>query len=232
MAQAASRAGIGTIAATPHLRSDFPEVHVEELAARCRRLRDELVSLEIPLRVVVGAEVSLLWALEADDDALTLASYDQRGQDLLIETPRDFALLEKLLGAVRRRVQRVTLAHPERSRNLQREPSRIQALHDQGVLLQINAEALLARRNSPPRRLAEHLCREGLAHVIASDGHRAISWRPVTVLPDAVAAAARLVGEARAHWMASAAPGAIIAGSPLPPPPPLDPAVPQWRLRR
>lgn len=232
MAQAATRSGIGTIAATPHLRSDFPDVHVEELGERCQRLRDELISLEVPLRVVAGAEVSLLWAVEADDDSLRLASYDQQGTDILLETPRDLALLEQLLGEVRRRVHRVTLAHPERNAELQRDPGRIQALYDQGVLLQINATALLGRRGSPARRLAEHLCRSGLAHAIASDGHRGMSWRPVTVLAEAMTAATKLVGVERARWMVSDAPRAIIEGEPLPVPPPVETQGRLWRLRR
>jgi tyrosine-protein phosphatase YwqE len=86
----------------------------------------------------------------------------------------------------------------------------------QGVLLEVDADALLLpRRGSPVRRLAERLCRDGLAHVLASDGHRAASWRPVTNLAAGVEALARLVGQARADWMARDAPTAIINGSEL-----------------
>ncbi|HZU60226.1 MAG TPA: CpsB/CapC family capsule biosynthesis tyrosine phosphatase [Solirubrobacteraceae bacterium] len=232
MAKAAAEAGIGTMAATPHLRSDFPEVHVEELAARCQGLREELAWAEVPLRVVSGAEVSLLWALDADDESLRLATYGQRGTDVLIETPHDVTGLERLIGSVLARGLRVTLGHPERSHALQGDPERIAALREQGVLIQINADALLARRRSPVRNLAERLCRDGLADVIASDGHRAASWRPVTVLPAAVAVAEGLVGPARAHWMASEAPEAIVEGRVLPAAPDI-PATPRrwWQLR-
>src|SRR5579884_3566750 len=81
MAQAAVDSGIETMAVTPHLRSDFPEVHVEELAARCQSLREELAWAEVPLTLVQGAEVSLLWALDADGESLRLATYGQRGTD-------------------------------------------------------------------------------------------------------------------------------------------------------
>ena len=54
----------------------------------------------IDLQVVSGGEVSLLWALDASDEQLLLASYGQRGQDLLIETPDDVSMLEQLLSQV------------------------------------------------------------------------------------------------------------------------------------
>jgi protein-tyrosine phosphatase len=233
MARAALESGTETLAATPHVRPDlFPDVHVEELAERCERLREELSRNRIPLRIAGGAEVSLLWALDADDDALRLVTYNQGGTDLLVETPNDATMIDQLLGTLLQRGVRVTLAHPERSRFLQSHPERLEGLRDRGVVLQINAEALLARRSGGARACAEHLCREGLAQVLASDGHRGRSWRPVGVLSAGVEAASQLVGPARAQWMASDAPAAIVAGLPLPPAPEIEPHVRSWWRRR
>lgn len=223
MARAAADVGIEVIAATPHLRADFPGVNVKELATRLLSLREALARNEIPLRVAAGAEVSLVWALEADDQHLALGSYGQRGTDLLVETPSGSAAgLDRLLYELRVRGFRVTLAHPERSPEFQREHGPLGELVSQGVLLQVNAESLLeTNKRSPLRRVAERLCREGLAHAIASDGHRAASWRPVTRLADAAEAASALVGPERARWMVQAAPAAIIEGVALPQPPPI-----------
>jgi hypothetical protein len=73
------------------------------------------------------------------------------------------------------------------------------------------------------------LISEGLAHAIASDGHRAAKWRPVTVLAEAIESAVALVGPERARWMTRDAPAAIIEGRPLPPAPPVQA---QGRRRR
>jgi tyrosine-protein phosphatase YwqE len=89
------------------------------------------------------------------------------------------------------------------------------------VLLQVNADSLLIPRGSPVRRLVERLCHDEVAHVLASDGHWAASWRPVTSLAAAVEAAAAIAGRDRAEWMAREAPAAIIDGSELPEPPPV-----------
>src|SRR5437588_9368643 len=85
MAWAAVDAGTGTIAATPHLRTDFPDVHVEELTERCEQMRRALEQAGLPLRIVEGAEVSLSWALGAGEERLKLATYGQRGTDVVIE---------------------------------------------------------------------------------------------------------------------------------------------------
>jgi protein-tyrosine phosphatase len=231
MLRAAATAGIGTIAATPHLRSDFPDVHVDELARRCKALQEVCAREAIEIRIVSGAEVSLVWALEASDAQLALATYDQHGTDLLIETPTfNVVGLESLLYQLRAKGLRVTLAHPERNVEFQRDPSRLVDLIRQGVLLQVNAETLLElARRSAEHRLGRYLCTEGLVHALASDGHRATSWRPVTRLADAVRTAVELVGPERARWMTQTAPAAIIAGTEVPDGPQIRP---QRRMRR
>jgi protein-tyrosine phosphatase len=220
MLRTAARSGTAAIVATPHLRSDFPDVHVNELAARADELRAWIGEQGLEIELINGGEVGLVWALDAADEALRLASYGQRGGDLLIETPNTIVGLEALLYQVRTRGFRVTLAHPERSREFQRDPSMLEALVERGILVQINADALLGDpKRSPTAKLAHQLCEDGLAHALASDSHRASRWRPVNVMPQAVAAAAELVGARRAEWLAVDSPAAIVAGRPLPEPP-------------
>ena len=123
MLRAAATAGIGTIAVTPHLRSDFPDVRVTELGRRAQELREAGEMAGIPIHIVSGAEVSLVWALEASDEQLALATYDQGGTDLLVETPNlNVVGLDSLLYRLRTKGLRVTLAHPERSVPFQRDP--------------------------------------------------------------------------------------------------------------
>jgi protein-tyrosine phosphatase len=222
MARAAGDAGIEAVVATPHLRADFPDVHVEELAERCRALREALGREGIVLRVVSGAEVSMEWALEAPEEQLRLASYDQRGTDLLIETPENVSLLDRMLVPLTNRGYRVTLAHPERAPAFQRNPERLQDLVAQGALLQVNAASVMGRWRNERGRLALALCRDGLAHALASDGHRARDWRPITDLAAAVEKLSAAVGVERADWLASAAPRAICQGAALPPVPALS----------
>ena len=223
LARSAAEAGTAVLAATPHLRSDFPGVDVGEIANMCARVQAEIDTAGVSLRVVPGAETSLVWALEASDEDLKLATYGQHGHDLLIETPNDVSMLEQLVFQVRARGFRVILAHPERSSAFKSNAEPLVRLHEQGVLLQVNASALLAPHRSTTRRLAERLCRQGLAHVLASDGHRATEWRPVSELAAGVEALAQLIGRERAMWMAQHVPGAIVDGATaLPDAPPIQ----------
>lgn len=233
MLRAASDSGTTTIAATPHLRPDFPDVHVEELGKRCGLLRDAITQEGIPIRVASGAEVSFLWAAEANDDELRLASYEQRGTDLLIETPSTrLGGFDRLTSQLRDKGYRIILGHPERNLQLQHDDGLLNDLLLQGVLLQVNAQSILGADGGRIRRFARRLLTEGLAHVIASDGHRGTSWRPVTKLAEAADAAAALVGPERAVWMTEAVPAAIISGSDLPDAPPVvltRKRLPFWR---
>lgn len=232
MARSAVASGISRIAATPHLRSDFPGVDVRQIGERAAALQRELHGAGIDLRVTAGAEVSLLWALDASDEELRMASFGQLGHDLLVETPDDVSMIEQLLYQVRLHGYRITLAHPERSSVFRQAPDKLVRLVEQGVLLQVNADALLAPPRSSVRKLAERLCLGGNAHVIASDGHRGHAWRPVDRLPKAVETLKRLVGPERAQWMTATAPAAVLSGQPLPAAPEIKPRrglMARWR---
>jgi protein-tyrosine phosphatase len=219
LARRAAADGVATLAATPHLRDDHPGVVPEELAGRRAELQRRLAEEGVALQLVTGGELDLSWALDATDDALELVSYDQRGSDLLVETPygelpRDF---ERVLDAIRRRGYRLLLAHPERNPSFQRSPERLARLVDGGVLVQLTAAALAGSPESRSRRFALAAVSEGVAHVIASDAHGfATADRPG--LSEAVAVASEL-DRGRAQWMVTDAPAAVLAGAPLPPPP-------------
>ena len=224
LARAAAAGGVRVLAATPHVRADHPGVVPGELAGRCRELNARLAEAGVALEVCQGGELDLERATAASDDELRLVSYRGRGGDLLVETPYgslpdDF---EERVLALGQRGFRVLLAHPERSEALRRDPARVAALVSQGVLVQVTARSLVAGAvPSEVHAAAVALVRDGLAHVLASDAHGGSRTAPPD-LPQGVSAAAALVG-ARARWMASAAPAAILAGEPLPEAPDVEP---------
>jgi protein-tyrosine phosphatase len=216
---AAADEGTVTLAATPHVRPDHPDVVPGELGARTAELAAAAASRGLGVELVAGGEVDLQWAQHASDEELRDVSFGRRGHDLLVETPYGElpVRFEDLLFRLSVRGFRILLAHPERSRTFQRDPRRLRTLVDHGVLLQVTALSLSStERRSRSRRLARALVSEGLAHVIASDAHG--GHIPRTGLLGGVEAAARLA-PLRARWMVTDAPAAILAGEPLPPPP-------------
>ena len=216
LARAAQEAGIQIVAATPHLREDHPAVRPAELADRCAELAGAITAAGIALEVVAGGELDVLWVQTASPEEIRLASYAQRGTDVLLETP--YGPLGPAFEAAIERLwsldYRVTLAHPERNRTLQQAPERLVALVEQGLLVQVTAGSLAStRRGSRSRHLGELLVHRGLAHVVASDAHSARTFRPPDLAAGVAAIAA--IDPARARWMAVDAPLAILAGAPL-----------------
>ena len=130
----------------------------------------------MPLEVVVGAEVDVVWTRTASDEELRLATYGQAGTDMLLETPygplppgfEDWVFSRLSLEGIR-----VMLAHPERNLSFQQSPERLAEMVSRGVLVQVTAGSLAGKRKSESRKLARWMVEEGLAQVIASDAHRA-----------------------------------------------------------
>ncbi|HEY2601458.1 MAG TPA: CpsB/CapC family capsule biosynthesis tyrosine phosphatase [Thermoleophilaceae bacterium] len=211
-------AGQGTtvLAATPHLRSDFPDVQVEHVAESCAELNRLADGGAVPT-VTPGGEVDLVWAQKASDEQLRLASFGQRGSDLLVETP--YGILpenfEELIYHLSLRGYRILLAHPERNPTFHSDPKRLKDLARRGVLLQITLPSVASRkRGSHSRALALELVREGLAHNLASDSHSPGSFRPPSLRLGVQAVSE--VSPAYAEWMVTDAAAAILEGEPLP----------------
>jgi protein-tyrosine phosphatase len=221
LARELATVGVRTVAATPHLRDDHPAVRPEELAERGADVAEEVRSAGIDIEVLPAAEIDLVRALEASDEELRLASYGQRGTDILLEAPYGplSAVFEEQLFRIALRGVRILLAHPERNPTFQRDRPRLAELVRRGVLLQVTASSLLPRRHrSPTGELARALVSDGLAHAIASDAHGPRDRGP-DLLRDGVAEARSLLG-AGADWLVEDAPRAILAGEALPARPP------------
>jgi len=211
--------GVRSVAATPHVRPDYPGVVSGELADRRAELQGAIDAEGLELQVLPGAEVDLAHGLDLSDDELRALSLGANGRDLLVETPYGPVsdLFEEQLFSLSLRGFRVLLAHPERNRTFQENSERLAALAERGVLFQVTAGALLrSPRRSATGRLAAELVEGGLAGVLASDSHGGDISRES--LGEGLAAAQELIGPG-ASVLVEEAPAAIVAGRPLPEPP-------------
>lgn len=238
LAYAAATSGTAHIVATPHVNADR-FIAPDAIAPAVADLSDRIAEAGIDLRVHAGAEVALPRLQDLDDEALALLRLGD-GPYLLLESP--FAVhagdFEAAVGDAQARGHRVLLAHPERCPTFQREPGRLAALVDRGVLVQVTAGVLRGAFGSRTREFAHRLLGDGLVHVLASDAHDTVRRPPG--LGDALAHAERAVPgiSGREAWLTEEVPAAILAGDPVPEAPPLAPARSAgrrsggWRLRR
>lgn len=216
LARAIADAGTTVVAATPHVRDDFP-TRASTIHSLVGELRAALREDGVPLVVVPGAEVAIDRIPRIPADEIHLLTIDARGRHLLVETPylgwpanMAFALAD--LGAAG-----ITpiLAHPERNATVQQEPERLRPLVDGGCLVQVTAASLDGTLGRTAHRTARALVAAGLAHLVASDAH-GVRGRGL----DLSAACATLGDGALARWLTREVGEAVLAGEPAPPRPP------------
>jgi protein-tyrosine phosphatase len=204
--------GVSVLAATPHVRGDYPTT-ADAMEDAVADLREDFHEQGIPVEVLHGAEVDLglLWAIPHDDlRRLTLA---QTGRYLLLETPyRGWPIA--LESAVPRLVElgiTPLLAHPERNPEVQDRPDRVAALVDAGALVQVTSASLDGRLDRASQNACVRLLELGLVHVLASDVHGP------HIREAGLGEATRAVGDpALVRYLTVEVPGAIVAGEPVP----------------
>jgi protein-tyrosine phosphatase len=211
--------GTGAIAATPHVGPMFP-TRSEVIAVAVARLNEILAEQDVPLDVLAGAEIApaLLPSLEEAEVArLSLGG----GPYLLIEAPlQPVGLeLEEAIEEVMSTGHSVLLAHPERAPSFHREPQRLEALVERGVLCSITAGSFIGRFGRPVARFTQMLFADGLVHSVASDAHDPLGRTP-DLRSCLTAAGPDFPGlEAHADWLIEAVPAAIVGGTEVPSPP-------------
>jgi len=212
MARAAVSDGIEMVAATPHVRADYP-TRASDMERGVAELQEALAAEEVPLEVRTGGEIALDRLAILDGDELVRFGLAENAGYLLLEFPY-YGLpldLPSQVFELRGRGIVAVIAHPERNPNIQAGPDRLHQLVDLGALVQVTSASVDGRLGRAARKTALRLIELGLAHLIASDAHapdvRAIGMK----------AAADAVGNADlARWLTAEVPAAIAAGDQIP----------------
>ena len=220
--RAAAADGIRVLAATPHVRADYPTT-ADAMEAALSEVQAAAADI---VRLLPGGELDLN-ELQRPPEELARFGLGGNPHYLLIEMPYvgwPLDLGEKLF---RLRASGITpvLAHPERNPDVQAHPELLEPIVAGGALLQLTAAAVDGRLGSNTQRCARTLLDRRLAHLIASDAHapgvRAIG----------MADAARAVGDAAlARWLTVDVPRAIVDGDVVPTFP--EPMTRRRRFRR
>jgi protein-tyrosine phosphatase len=171
LCRAAARHGTRTLFATPHVHVEVrlpPDEKREALVAeRVEELRDRTeIDLRLGWELTPSAEL-----LDEDPRRYALEGLDV----VLMEVP--FTGSADLLLALAEHTEAAGLtpliAHPERTEAVLQRPALAAELAERGWPLQVNSTSLLGRHGPERAALGWQFVREGLASVVASDGHRA-----------------------------------------------------------
>jgi protein-tyrosine phosphatase len=212
IAEAAVEDGIRVIAATPHVRADYP-TSPEQMEQLVEKLRQELRAADVPLELLPGGEIALDRLPDLGDDELRRFGLAGNPKCLLLEAPYfGWPLgIEDTVFQLQLRGFRVVFAHPERNGDVQASPELLTPLVERGMLVQLTAASLDGRLGPGAQKTARRLLELGLAHLLASDAH-APDLRQI-----GMSAAARAVGDNDlSRWLTEDVPAAIVAGSEIP----------------
>jgi protein-tyrosine phosphatase len=212
MARIASREGVTMITATPHVRDDFPTT-AEQMERAVDELNKDFAQEQIDVAVLHGGEIDLEWLNTMAEEEIERFSLAQTGRYLLVEVPLIGWPLYLDSRVFELRSANITplLAHPERNREVQRNPAILDAATRAGALVQVTAASLDGRLGRRVKQACEHLLEFELVHVLATDAH-APAIRAAG-LSEAVAA---LRDEGLARYLTQEVPAAIIAGESIP----------------
>lgn len=212
MAAAALADGTRAIAATPHVRDDWP-TEAGTMEGRVAEVRAALAEAGLPLELLTGAEIAFDRVGLLDGAELGRLGLGGNPRCLLVEPPYvEWPLaVDRIVQDLAARGFVPVIAHPERNPEIQAEPERLRPLVLGGALVQVTAASVDGRLGRRARTAAFELLDRGLAHVVASDAHSA-GGRGV-----GLAAAAAAIGDERlARWLTEGVPGAIVSGEPIP----------------
>jgi len=166
--RAAAEDGTKVLAATPHVRSDYPTTPEQMEAA----LAEVQAAAADTIRVVPGGELDLEQLGRPREELVRFGLAGNPGW-LLVEMPYVGWPLDLADRLFRLRVSgfETVLAHPERNVDVQQRPHLLEPIVNSGTLVQLTAASLEGRLGDGSRKCAFALLELGLAHLVASDAH-------------------------------------------------------------
>ena len=214
LVRAAIDDGITGAVVTPHVYPGVWDNGQANLRLALRALQNAIVANDLPFTVVLGAELRLHPETLARVTLRRLPLIGRfEGSDVaLIELP-DGAIPPGSLQACESLVAagiRPMIAHPERNKDVMRDPARILPFVDLGCLLQVTAASVIGQFGEAALACAHDLLSRGVVTVLASDMHNLRARPPRLGL--AREAVARFYGQGMAHRLTKEVPGQLVEG--------------------
>jgi protein-tyrosine phosphatase len=206
--------GTRIVAATPHVRDDYPTTP-DQMEAALRLLQAAVDNAGIDIDLRGGGEIAISALDDLDPAALARFGLGGNPQLLLLEMPYygwPLSLSHQCDRLLQSGIVPV-LAHPERNTAVMTHTSELAKLVRSGLVVQLTAAAVDGRLGRAAASCTRLLLDQELAHMIASDAHSP------GLREAGLSAAAAKVGGDLGHWLTSAVPAALLAGAPLPPRP-------------
>ncbi|MEH6552238.1 MAG: CpsB/CapC family capsule biosynthesis tyrosine phosphatase [Pseudomonadales bacterium] len=201
LAQLAVDDGITHAVVTPHIHPGRWNNTSRSIASKLANFKKVLAHKCVPLQLGFAGEVRLTDQLIAQVDNHKIPCYGEYHghQVMLLEFPHSHIIpgSEKLVAWLLAKGITPMIAHPERNKEIMKNPDRLNIFVKAGCLLQVTAGSVTGRFGGPARGVAMSLLEQDKVAVIASDAHNVKSRPPI--LSEAYVAIAKRFGEERAE---------------------------------
>jgi protein-tyrosine phosphatase len=172
MCRLAFQEGVRLAAATAHQNDRWSEVTPEKIRLGTRDLNERLHEAGLPLTVFPTAEVMVFPEMEAAWQEKKLLSVADHGKYLLVEMPHHaFVDLIPIARRFRQLGLSLILAHPERQPEFLHAPGAIEALIEEGCLVQVSSGSVTNDANPRDGQALKKWFQRGVVHLLGSDGH-------------------------------------------------------------
>lgn len=207
--------GVRVVAATPHVRDDYPTTP-EAMSRALALVREAVARAGIEIDVRGGGEIASDLLERLDPEAVEAFGLGGNPRLVLVEYPYYGQPLSLARDCARLRLDGIVpvIAHPERNQTVQDRPADLEGLIGAGAIIQLTAASVDGRLGRAATECAHRLLEFELAHLIASDAHA-----PGVRQAGLSAAAAAVGHDELAHWLTSSVPAALLASEELPPRP-------------
>lgn len=206
----ASKSGVDTIVATPHLLPGEYMAPSSLVTQVTQELQEEAKQEKIPIQIIKGRECYLSPETFQYDKKIEKLTIADAGKYMLIEFPFQEIprYVDDMIFELRIKGIIPIIAHVERYLDVTIDPNRILKFIQDGCVIQVNAGSFFGRYGQKVKETAEILLEHKMVHVIASDMHTPSSF----VLGEAFQKITDLVGEKEAKNMFDVRPRAIVEG--------------------
>lgn len=171
LANAALKDGVTHILATPHHFDNNYVNHRQDVITLTEKFQRELEIRGIDLKIFPGQEVHITGELDRHYD--DLLGIDARKKYMLLEFPHSNvpAYAKRMIFELQKLGTTPVIVHPERNREIQKDPNILYDFIQKGVLSQLTATSYIGGFGEEVAELSRKLVKHRLVQVVASDAH-------------------------------------------------------------
>ena len=173
MLEEAEKAGFTDIILTSHYLTDYYEPQTKELIFWRDKLQEILDKNNKKIKLHSGMEVYISEELDKlikENKLLMLAD----SKYILIELPMstEIKYLDHIMYFLESNGIKLVLAHPERYKNIQKDPNIVGEYIEKGCLIQCNYGSILGQYGKEAKKTIKTLLKKDFVHFMGSDCHR------------------------------------------------------------